>query len=234
MKISISALNKKIGSEGKTFQLGPIDFTANGSDVVGVFGRNGAGKSTFFNILSGRKEGTSGQCLLDEKLIRPDRPDVRTLIGYLEQEAELPQWLEALDVLRILCLFYKIENAEEKIQAQISFWGIDLFKNKIIRDCSYGMQKRVRLALVSLIQPMVYILDEPINGLDLEYVKKFSQSLNQWREQQKIVFLSLHSAHFAAIHCTRVLFFENGTPQEILEWSTQNVSERIVCLESRF
>ena len=234
MILEISRLEKKLGNAERMFHLGPFDLTVREGEVIGVFGRNGAGKSTFFNLLSGRQDTTSGEVKLNDQLVRPDRPDVRRLIGYLEQEAELPPWLAVSDILRSLALFYKIDSAEQKISALMQYWGIDLFQNKMARDCSYGMQKRVRLALTQLIKPEVFVLDEPINGLDLEYVRQFSKVLKEWQAQKKIVFLSLHSAHFAAIHCNRVVFFEHGTARDVTGWNDASVDQRILSLESLF
>lgn len=78
------------------------------------------------------------------------------------------------------------------------------------------------------------VLDEPLNGLDMEFVARLEERIETRAAQKKITVLSLHSAHFAAKTCSDAMFIEGGKLNAVQNWARQNILDRIQTIEQHF
>lgn len=96
------------------------------------------------------------------------------------------------------------------------------------------MQKRVALALATIHNPKLLILDEPFSGLDLFHIKALHDVIESRRAQGLITILSTHIAPYAARLCNKVLLLKHGKLHCLEQWSDKNALDRISAIEKFF
>ena len=128
--------------------------------VIGILGPNGSGKTTLIKILTGILRPTKGEVLIDGKI-----PGVysKSIISYLPDRNFLYKWMNIQDAINFYKDFYK-DFDETKAYELLDFMKLD--KNMKISDLSKGMNEKLNLTLVLSRNAKIYILDEPIAGVD--------------------------------------------------------------------
>ncbi|MBU5591174.1 ABC transporter ATP-binding protein [Clostridium sp. MSJ-4] len=128
--------------------------------VLGLLGPNGSGKTTFIKILTGILRQSSGDIL-----INGHRPGVATksIISYLPDKNYLYKWMKVSDSIQLLKDFYK-DFDEVKAYELLDFMKLD--KNAKVTSLSKGMSEKLNLTLVLSRKAKLYVLDEPIAGVD--------------------------------------------------------------------
>lgn len=128
--------------------------------IVGILGPNGSGKTTLIKILTGILRSTNGEVLIDGK-----KPGVYTksIVSYLPDRNFLYEWMKVEEAITFYKDFY-IDFDEEKAYELLDFMKLD--KTSKINSLSKGMKEKLNLTLVLSRKAKVYILDEPIAGVD--------------------------------------------------------------------
>ncbi len=220
--------------DSSSFKLGPIDFKLSSSDCVALLGENGAGKTTFFEAITGNMRPTSGKVKLDGEKMDLKRFDLKRSIGYLPQHADLPKWVSGTELLSYANSLYNLNLNEEDIKATLKFWDALDYSNKPIASLSHGMQKRIGLALATIHSPKLLILDEPFSGLDIYHIKALKELINQRKNEKKASIVCTHIAPYAAELCERAYIIEAGKLEEVSKWESSDILERISLMEERF
>lgn len=201
-------------------------------DIFGFLGPNGAGKTTAMKIMTG--------------LIRADRGDVKILgysvadefekamagVGCLIEIAESYQYLSAFDNLKQLARYYpKVERG--RIDEVLELTGMLKFKHEKPKKFSLGMKQRLGLAAAILSRPQVVILDEPLNGLDVEGMIDIRKLIQHLAEEEKTTFfISSHLIHDVELTCNRIGVIYNGRILNVE--STQTILKNYATLENYF
>jgi ABC-2 type transport system ATP-binding protein len=169
------------------------------SEVHGIIGMNGAGKTTFFNILSSFMKPDSGEILYNEKKIS------RNDVAYLETINFFYSKITGTEFLEI----FPQTNQQFDLEKINNLLKIPL--NEIIETYSSGMKKK--LALLSIIKQdkPVYIFDEPFNGLDLESNMALEIIIKTLKTKNKMVFISSHILSPLISVCDEIHFLKQGT-----------------------
>ncbi|KGK90007.1 ABC transporter [Desulfosporosinus sp. HMP52] len=179
-------------------------------DIFGFLGPNGAGKTTAMKIMTG--------------LIRPENGDVKILghsvvdeyekamakVGCLIEIAESYQFLSAFENLKQIARYYP-DVDHKRIDEVLELTGMYKFKYEKTKKFSLGMKQRLGLAAAVLSRPKVVILDEPLNGLDVEGmidIRKMILSLAE--KEQTTFFISSHLIHDVELTCNRIGVIYNG------------------------
>lgn len=155
--LEIKGLTKKYG---KKLALNNFDLEVEGGKAIGILGPNGSGKTTFIKVLTGLIHETSGTILIDG-----EEPGTYTksIVSYLPDRNFLYKWMNIKDAINFYNDFY-INFDEKKAYELLEFMKLD--KNMAIDDMSKGMKEKLNLALVLSRKAKLYILDEPIAGVD--------------------------------------------------------------------
>ena len=187
-------------SYGDRVLFGDISFGIDQGEKVGLVARNGTGKSTFLDILTGREAPDSGSVIW--------RNGIR--VGYLEQQPPLDSELNAVDYATPDCpagLTPGEWNGRDMARQMLGQFGID---NMTLPVCklSGGQAKRVALAKVLLTEPDMIILDEPTNHLDIEIV----EWLEDYLQRRKVTLLMVtHDRWTLDRVCNRIIEIEGET-----------------------
>ena len=225
---------KKHYEGARPFTLGPVNATLNQGDTVAILGANGAGKSTLFQLLTGNLSPTDGSITLGTERISVENSTLKTKFGYLPQALDLPRWATAFEILTIASILYQIAAPEQAVNAALNFWDATSYAHLPLAACSYGMQKRVGLALAFFHKPQVLIIDEPFSGLDVFHIRALEEQLLQRQKEPGITILSTHVAPYAARFCARALIISKGQMRELDSWPEANHSSREQQMQDAF
>ena len=193
--IKIQNLTVKFGNNQV---LSNIDIDFQGGDIHGIVGLNGAGKTTFFNVLA--------------KTLKPDK-GLLTLNG-LDLSIKDTAYLETVN------FFYSGITGNEYLkifrQTNLDF-SLDLLQDyfklpldELIENYSTGMKKKLALLAILKQNKPIYILDEPFNGLDLETNKILEIIITTLKKKNKTVFVSSHIIEPLLTTCDKIYLLENG------------------------
>ena len=173
-----------------------IDFQQN--QVYGIVGLNGAGKTTFFNVLSTTLKTQTGQINLHGKTI------TNKDVAYLETVNFFYSRITGNEYLKI----FKQTNTGFNLNLLQEFLKLPL--DHLIETYSTGMKKKLALLAVLKQDKQLFLLDEPFNGLDLETNKILELIITTLKEKGKTVFVSSHIIHPLLTVCDQIHYLENG------------------------
>lgn len=155
--INVSSLRK---SYGRKVVLDDINFEIEEGSIVGLLGPNGCGKTTLIKILTGLIKDHQGTVRIDN-----EEPGAYTkgIVAFLPDKSYLPDWMKPKDAIGYFADFYK-DFDREKAEKMVKDFGLD--ENQRLKTMSKGQQEKLNLILVMCRQAKLYILDEPLGGLD--------------------------------------------------------------------
>jgi ABC-2 type transport system ATP-binding protein len=182
-------------------------------EVFGLLGPNGAGKTTVIKMLTTLLPPTSGTARVVGHDILRQPGEVRRVIGYVPQVLSADGTLTGYENLLIFAKLYDIPRAERKsrVQAALEFMGLAEVGNKMVRDYSGGMIRRLEIAQSMLHRPPVLFLDEPTVGLDPLARRAVWDHLGRLRSDfGTTIFLTTHYMEEADSLCSRVAIMHRG------------------------
>ncbi|SDH71154.1 ABC transporter ATP-binding protein [Desulfosporosinus hippei] len=179
-------------------------------DIFGFLGPNGAGKTTAMKIMTGLIRPENGDVKIMGHSVIEEYEKAMAKVGCLIEIAESYQFLSAFENLKQIARYYPdVDN--KRIDEVLELTGMYKFKHEKTKKFSLGMKQRLGLAAAVLSRPKVVILDEPLNGLDVEGmidIRKMIQSLAE--KEQTTFFISSHLIHDVELTCNRIGVIYNG------------------------
>ncbi|MGM9680665.1 MAG: ATP-binding cassette domain-containing protein [Eubacteriales bacterium] len=210
-----------------------VHMTINRGDIYGFVGKNGAGKTTLIRIISGLTDADEGSFELfgvnsGSREIDAARKKVCTMV---ESPAIYPE-LCARDNLKMQCLITNKSFA--CIDELLSFVDLSHTGKKRACDFSLGMRQRLGIAMALVNDPLLMLLDEPINGLDPEGIKQVRDLLVRLHtEKQVTILISSHILTELSLFATRYGFIDRGTiVKEATQEEIRQATEENCYIES--
>lgn len=181
--------------------------------IHGLIGRNGSGKTMLMKCICGFVKVTSGQVIVDNKIIGKDC-DFPNNIGVI---IETPGFIPYYSGFRNLKLLAKINNkiTDDDIKRAMESVGLNPILKRAVGKYSLGMRQRLGLAQAIMENPEILILDEPMNGLDKEGVQDMRKYLIELRKQGKTIILASHSSEDISVLCDTVNEMDKGKIKKI-------------------
>ena len=210
MELKVEHLSKSFETKEV---LKDINFTFEEGKIYGLLGRNGSGKTTFFNCLNRDIPFESGTFTLIEDESRPlELAD----IGYVLSTPNVPEFLTAREFLKFFLDIHKNQLKEEKsIDEYFEFMHIEKEdRDKLLKDYSYGMKNKMQMLVNMIADPNVLLLDEPLTSLDVVVAEEMKQVLKSIKKNHIIIF-STHIMELALSLCDEIVLLNHGTLQKI-------------------
>lgn len=146
----------------------------------------------------------------------------------------LPKWVTGQELLNYAALLHELDRPRERVRDAMQFWDCASYKSKPLATCSFGMQKRIGLALATLHNPPCLVLDEPFSGLDLFHIHSLEEALSKRKEEGKTTVLSTHILPYVVRSCARVFILDEGRVHELKDWYKQSNEEKASGIEQHF
>ncbi|GGB03619.1 ABC transporter ATP-binding protein [Macrococcus hajekii] len=204
--------------------LHPLDFSLKRGEICAVIGKNGAGKSTFFKILSGQIEQTGGEMTFFSNHTEVSLNRSRKRMGFMIEEPTFFSNMNAYENLN----YFRIQRGiseKERINDVLRIVGLSKNPKKKFREYSMGMRQRLGLALTLMSSPDCLVLDEPTNGLDAQGISDIRNLLLKLNKEQDItILISSHILSELQLVATSFLFIDKGKVVEQI--SRQQLNEK--------
>jgi heme exporter protein A len=178
-------------------------------EFIALFGRNGAGKTTFLRILAGLSKPSSGTVRFQVPGMTAHQ-SARGLIGYLSHNTSLYADLTALENLRFFARLLDLPSGDAELSVHIRLVGLSGRERDLVRNYSRGMQQRLAIARAFLHQPPILLLDEPFTGLDQSGTDFLKAYLAEAHSRAKTCLMAIHDAALGYDLADRLVVIEKG------------------------
>ena len=204
MENTIIKLENVVKRYGKKEALKGINLDIPKGKIVGLLGPNGSGKSTMIKLLNGLLQPDEGTIE-----IAGMKPSIETkkIVSYLPERTYLSEWMKMKDLLKFFSDFYEdidLEKAEEMIEA------LNINVDEKIKDMSKGTKEKVQLILVMSRNADVYILDEPIGGVDPAARSFIMRTILQNFSEESTLIIATHLISEIENICDEIIFLSYG------------------------
>ena len=210
MKLVIENLKKNF--EQKEV-LKNINFTFESGKIYGLLGRNGAGKTTFFNCLNEDLDIDEGEFYLKEdKKLKIEAQD----IGYVLSTPNVPEFLTGREFLKFFIEINqeRIENPKT-IDEYFDLIKIDVEdRDKLLKDYSHGMKNKMQMLVNIIMNPKVLLLDEPLTSFDVVVAEEMKNLLKSIKKDHIIIF-STHIMELALDLCDEIVLLNKGILEHV-------------------
>lgn len=203
--IRIENVSKSFGTEEV---IKDISLSFAKGNIYGLVGRNGSGKTVLLKMIVGFVKPSKGRIIVEDKEVGKDI-DFADNIGLI---IETPGFLGGYSGYKNLEYLAEIRKriGKDEIREIMERVGLDPDSKKKVRKYSLGMRQRLGIAQAMMEDPNILLLDEPMNGLDIQGVEDVRNILLQLKEEGKAIILSSHSREDIEILCDEVYEMEKG------------------------
>ncbi|HEU5386088.1 MAG TPA: ATP-binding cassette domain-containing protein [Streptosporangiaceae bacterium] len=202
--IEIHGLTKRYGA---TTAVSDLTFTVQPGTVTGFLGPNGAGKSTTIRMILGLDEPTSGSVLVNGRPPRAHAAPLHEVGGMIDPRAVHPS---RHAYHHLLALAQTAGIRKTRVEEVIDAVGLRAVAGRPAGKFSLGMAQRLGIAAALLGDPATVVLDEPVNGLDVEGIRWIREMLRELAGQGKTVFVSSHLMSEIAQTASRLIVIGKG------------------------
>ncbi|MGX5817402.1 ABC transporter ATP-binding protein [Chitinophaga lutea] len=208
--ISIRQLSKQYGDKKV---LKGIDLDVYPGQIIGYIGPNGAGKSTTVKILIGLIGDFEGEVTVLGHDLRTDALSVKSVVGYVPENAEIYDVLTPMEYLSFIGKLYKLDDAliEERALKMLEAFGLLENRDQRMDTFSKGMRQKVLITSGLLHNPQIVVLDEPLSGLDANAVIIVKEILSLLKKEGKTIFYCSHMMDVVEKVSDRIVLINEGS-----------------------
>jgi ABC-2 type transport system ATP-binding protein len=233
--IEVKHLSKKYGKSPK-YAINDINFISYKGEILGLLGRNGAGKSTTIKCITGYLPFDEGSIQINGYDIKKNPLEAKMNFGYVSDNRATFEKMTGMEFLNFMSDIYKVPEdlrMQRIDEFQRSFELGESIYN-LISSYSHGMKQKIAI-MGSLVHfPEVWILDEPMTGLDPLITQSLRNYMNDYRKSGKTVLFSSHNLDAVQKICDRVLIIDNGKLVEEININLFNQEQKKNSLEEFF
>ncbi|MBO4637395.1 MAG: ABC transporter ATP-binding protein [Clostridiales bacterium] len=213
MEFVISHLVKNYGSKQV---LKDVDFVFEESRIYGLLGRNGAGKTTFFNCINSDIDITSGSFYFREGKESKDTIAVRPEdIGYLVSTPTVPEFMTGREFLKFFIEVHDEVTPDRSIDEYFDYMMIpEDNRDMLLKDYSHGTKNKIQMLLNIIAAPKLMLLDEPLTSLDVIIAEEM-KSVIRSQKQGRITIFSTHLLDVAVDLCDEIVLLNHGRLEPI-------------------
>jgi ABC-2 type transport system ATP-binding protein len=204
---------RQLGKDYGTKQaLRGVSLSVGWGEVFGYVGANGAGKTTTIKILTGLIRPSSGDALVGGHSVLEQPLEVKARLGYVPESGALFEKFSPVEYLTLIGRLYRLSEAHirERLGTELRSFGLEADKDKPMGVLSKGTKQKVCWISALLHDPDVLVLDEPLNGLDVETVAYVKEMMRRRAQEGRTIFYSSHLIDIVEKVCTRIAVIHAG------------------------
>lgn len=197
---------------GNVLALKNINLEIKNGEILGLIGHNGAGKSTAIKSLVGVIEPTAGEIIVDGINQKDDPLGIKKKIGYVSDSPDLFLKLSPAEFWDFIGTAYgvSIEEKESRISELLKVLELGDAIYNSIESCSHGMRQKVFLIGALLANPPIWVLDEPMTGLDPQAAFDLKNLMHKHANEGNTVIFSTHVLEVAEQLCDQIAILKKG------------------------
>lgn len=189
-----------------------ISFNVHSGEIVGLIGLNGAGKSTTIKHILGLMEPTSGTIIIRGKTCVEAPDEYRSQFTYIPETPQLYEELTLWEHMKLTAMAYSVdeETFNRRTEKLLQEFRMEKMKHWFPNEFSKGMRQKVMIMCALLVEPNLYVVDEPFVGLDPIAIQSFLNWMVEFREQGAGILMSTHILATAEKYCDRIIILHEG------------------------
>jgi len=212
LKTTTTSFTIEVDGLTKTYKdvtaVNDLSFNIRTGEIFGLLGPNGAGKTTTIKAILSLIHVNSGEIKINGFNIKKEGIEAKKNVGYLPERVAFYDNLTPLQTLHFFC---ELKGADKSVaKPLIKEVGLEDAINRKVGTFSKGMVQLLGVAQVMIGNPSVYILDEPMGGLDARWVKIIREKIKMLNEQGATVLFSSHILTEVENLCDRVAIIDKG------------------------
>lgn len=199
-------------NKGEVKAVDNISLNIKSGEIFGFLGPNGAGKTTTIKMIVGLLKPDTGTIQVDGIDAWEDPLKAKGMISYVPDNPEIYDKLKGIDYLNFIADMYGIstEVREDKMEYYLEMFNIKDAVGDIIGSYSHGMKQKLVLTAGLISDPDLFILDEPMVGLDPKSAFNLKEIMKKMCDEGKTVFFSTHVLEVAEKLCDRIAIINKG------------------------
>lgn len=213
-KLELEHVFKKYGTN-KDYSVKDVSLTVEGGEIFGFLGPNGAGKSTIIKSIVGIHPVTSGEIKVCGYSVKNQPVLAKYHIGYVPDHYALYEKLTGREYINYIADIFEVtkEERDERLNKYIHLFELEHAIDNKIATYSHGMKQKITIMAALVHNPKVWILDEPLTGLDPNSIYQVKQCMKIHASEGNIVFFSSHLIDIVEKLCDRVAIIKKGEIQ---------------------
>lgn len=207
--IEIKHVTKTFGTKKAVDDL---DLTIPTGEIIGFIGPNGAGKTTTIKMMTGVLNPDEGDILINGKSIQKEPLEAKRQFGLVPDSPDMFLRLKGIEYLNFMGDIYEVDTQvrQQRIEALAETFEMKEALNDKILSYSHGMRQKIIIMGVLINEPEVWILDEPMTGLDPQSSFRLKQMMKEHAAKGKTVFFSTHVLEVAEKLCDKIAIIAHG------------------------
>lgn len=208
-------------------------------EIFGFLGPNGAGKTTTIKMIVGLLKPDEGRITINNINVWEDPLKAKSMISYVPDNPEIYDRLKGIEYLNFIADMYGVskDSRKKKLDYYLELFNIKDAVGDIIASYSHGMKQKLVLTSALLNDPKLFILDEPMVGLDPKSAFNLKEIMRKMCDEGKTVFFSTHVLEVAERLCDRIAIINKGkiiamgTMEELRSHAAERESLENIFLE---
>lgn len=216
--IEINNLTKSYG-DSTVKAVENLSISLKAGEIYGFLGSNGAGKSTTIKCLVGIYPFQEGDITVNGISIKTDPLNAKKQIGYVSDNHAVFERLTGREYVNHMANLYKVDIADAKVRCEklLKIFKLEEAFDRPIKSYSHGMKQKISVIGALIHNPKLWVLDEPLTGLDPQSSYQLKQVMKQHAKEGNTVFFSSHILDVVENLCDRCCIIEKGHLQGIYD-----------------
>ena len=189
-----------------------LNLVVEDGEIVAFVGPNGAGKSSTIKMLTGIIKPDNGEIHIGEYDIRKEGLKAKENIGYIADNPDMFLRLKGIEFLNLIADIYKVstEDRQERIKLYAKRFGLEEVLDDQMQSYSHGMRQKMMVIAALVHNPLVWILDEPLTGLDPKSAYELKKMMREHADAGNSVLFSTHVLEVAEKLCDKIIIINHG------------------------